>query len=53
MQVAVHVTCAPGARLAAPAGHETAERLPDPENAVSFTFTGAMVTFPVLVTTKL
>ena len=49
----MHVTWAPGAKLAAPAGQETADIVPDPENAVSFTVTGANVTLPVLVTTKL
>ena len=49
----MQVTEDPGARLAAPAGQETAERVPDPENAVSLTTTGAKVTLPVLVTLKL
>ena len=49
----MHVTEDPGAKLAAPAGQETAERVPVPENAVSFTVTGANVTLPVLVTRKL
>ena len=49
----MQVTWAPGAKLAAAAGHDTADRVPDPENAVSFTDTDANVTFPVFVTTKL
>ena len=50
MYVAVHVTDAPGASDAAPAGHDTAERLPVPENVPSTADTFASVTLPVFVT---
>jgi len=49
--VAVHVSDAPGARLLA--GHEIADKVPVPENAVSLIVTLFNVTFPVLVTLKL
>jgi hypothetical protein len=51
--VAVHVTLAAGAIDAAPAGHDTADNDPDPENAPSTTVTPCTVTFPVFFTTKL
>nr|WP_238579612.1 hypothetical protein [Agreia bicolorata] len=49
---AVHVTDAPGANDAAPAGHVTAGAVPVPENAVSATVTSVIVTLPVFVTTN-
>jgi hypothetical protein len=49
---AVHVTDAPGANDAAPAGQLTADNVPVPENAVSPTDTFANVTLPVFVTTN-
>ena len=48
----MHVTCAPGASDAAPAGQVIGDISPDPENAVSSTVTSVSVTLPVLVTTN-
>jgi hypothetical protein len=47
--VAVHVTCAPGAIDAAPAGHDTADNDPDPVNTPSCTTAFVNVTLPVFV----
>ena len=46
--VAVHVTVAPGATE--PAGHDTAESVPDPVNTPSLIPTACNVTLPVFVT---
>ena len=51
--VAVHVTDAPGATDAAPAGHVTADKVPVPVNAPSTGATLVRVVFPVLVIAKL
>ena len=48
--VAVQVTRAPGSSDAAPAGHVTADRVPEPLNAPSSTVTFVSVTLPVFVT---
>ena len=46
----MHVTVTPGATDAAPAGHDTADKLPVPVNAPSITAALLNVTFPVFFT---
>ncbi len=49
---AVHVTCAPGTIVAAPAGQVTTGAGPVPVKVPSSTVTSRTVTFPVFVTRK-